>query len=72
MNHIQVSEEVATEEQCLEFLSAWRWPNGVRCPICGSDKVTRVTRKTSGDNKRSFTLPRETQGVCAKAVPLTR
>ncbi len=24
-------------------------------PICGNDKVTRITRKTAGDNKRPFT-----------------
>jgi len=56
MNLIQVATEFATEEQCLEFLSAWRWPNGVRCPICGNDKVTKITRKTTGDNKRPFTF----------------
>lgn len=55
MNLIQVANEFATEEQCLEFLSKWRWPDGVRCPICGNDKVTRITRKTTGDNKRPFT-----------------
>jgi hypothetical protein len=25
---------------CLEFLVALRWPNGVKCPHCGSKKVT--------------------------------
>jgi hypothetical protein len=55
MNLIQVAEEFATEEQCLEFLSAWRWPDGVRCTICGNDKVTKIVRKTAGDNKRPFT-----------------
>jgi hypothetical protein len=55
MNLIEVANEFATEEQCLEFLSKWRWPNGVRCPICGNDKVTRINRKTTGDNKRPFT-----------------
>jgi hypothetical protein len=55
MNLIEVANEFATEEQCLEFLSKWRWPDGVRCPVCGNDKVTKITRKTDGDNKRPFT-----------------
>ena len=55
MNLIQVANEFQTEEQCLEFLANSRWPAGVRCPICGNDKVTKITRKTKGDNKRPFT-----------------
>src|SRR6266705_3497132 len=27
-------------QACLEFLVALRWPNGVKCPQCGSKKVT--------------------------------
>src|SRR4051794_27600001 len=24
---------------CLEFLASRRWPDGVKCPVCGSSKV---------------------------------
>lgn len=24
------------EEQCRDFLVAMRWPDGIRCPKCGS------------------------------------
>src|SRR5712692_1643180 len=27
-------------QACLEFLVALRWPRGVKCPQCGSKKVT--------------------------------
>src|SRR5713101_4445498 len=27
-------------QTCVEFLVALRWPNGVKCPQCGSKKVT--------------------------------
>lgn len=27
-------------ENCKRFMVELRWPNGVRCPLCGSDKVT--------------------------------
>ena len=56
MNLIQVADEFQTEAHCLEFLANSRWPKGVRCPICGNDKITRVTRKTAGDNRRPFTF----------------
>jgi transposase-like protein len=34
----------ATEEQCREYLRRIRWPNGVVCPQCGSEKVWRTKR----------------------------
>lgn len=30
----------ADPDNCLNYLVARRWPNGVTCPRCGSDKVT--------------------------------
>lgn len=27
-------------ERCREFMVALRWPDGVRCPTCGHDKVS--------------------------------
>src|SRR5882724_9238507 len=29
----------AVPENCLGYIVARRWPNGVTCPTCGSDKV---------------------------------
>lgn len=28
------------EDRCIEYLVAKRWPNGVTCPLCGSEKVS--------------------------------
>jgi hypothetical protein len=28
------------EDRCIAYLVAMRWPDGVRCPTCGGDKVT--------------------------------
>jgi len=35
-------------DNCISYLAARRWPNGVICPICGSDSVSAFnpTRKT--------------------------
>jgi hypothetical protein len=52
---IEVTKAFATEEQCLAYLEAKRWPNGVRCLTCGSKEISRITRKVSKktDNKRA-------------------
>ncbi len=42
--------------RCLEYVVSRRWPNGVRCPICGSDKVHFLAKqlrwKCSTNHKR--------------------
>jgi transposase-like protein len=52
MNLIDVNKSFATEDQCLDFLEGMRWPDGVRCPVCGADKISRINRKTASKNKR--------------------
>jgi transposase-like protein len=54
VNLIDVAKELATDEQCLAFLEKQRWPDGtVRCPTCGNDKISKITRKTASKNKRA-------------------
>jgi transposase-like protein len=54
MNLIDVSRELATDEQCLAFLEKQRWPDGiVRCPTCGNDHISRIERRTVTKNKRA-------------------
>ena len=52
MNLIDVTTQFATDEQCLAYLEAMRWTDGVRCPICGNDGISKITRKTASKNKR--------------------
>lgn len=52
MNLIDVTKQFATEEQCLAYLEAMRWPDGVRCPVCGNNKISRITRKSRSKNVR--------------------
>ena len=61
MNLIDVSKQFQTDEQCLEYMAKMKWPDGiVRCPTCGTDKVSPVERKAASKNKRgSFSLCRE-------------
>jgi transposase-like protein len=48
-------------DNCVEYLAAKRWPNGVTCPTCGSDKVTynpsrRIWQCSSHHAKRQFSV----------------
>jgi hypothetical protein len=53
MNLIDVTKNFATDEQCLAYLESQRWPDGVRCIVCGNDKVSKITRKTKSKNVRA-------------------
>jgi len=53
MNLIDVTRELSTDEECYSFLEKQRWPNGVRCAVCGCDRISRITRKTASKNKRA-------------------
>jgi len=53
MKLIDVHKAFATDEQCLSYLENKRWPNGVRCPICGHAEVSKITRKSKTKNKRA-------------------
>lgn len=46
-NQMTLSEleaRFSTENACKSYLASRRWPNGVRCPRCGSDKVYELSR----------------------------
>ena len=32
-------------DNCIDYLAARRWPKGVICPICGSDRVSAFNAK---------------------------
>jgi transposase-like protein len=38
---IAVQNELGTEEQCLAFLEAIRWPEGLRCVECDHDQISK-------------------------------
>ncbi len=47
MNLIDVTREFQTDDDCLAYLESMRWPDGIRCPTCGGDKISKITRKSS-------------------------
>ena len=52
MNLIDIARELGTEEECFAFLEKQRWPNGVRCTVCGGERISRITRKAKSKNVR--------------------
>lgn len=41
MSQITLPKQFDTEEKCITFLETSRWPEGVRCPKCGHDRISR-------------------------------
>ena len=53
MKLIDVTRDFNTDDKCLDYLEAMRWPNGVCCIECGSVKVSRIVRESKTKNKRT-------------------
>ncbi|MBZ5504518.1 MAG: IS1595 family transposase [Acidobacteriia bacterium] len=53
MNLIDVTRTYKTDAECLAYLEARRWPQGVRCVTCGGDKISKIARRKESKNKRS-------------------
>jgi hypothetical protein len=53
MNLFDMTREFRTDDECLEFLEKQRWPDGIHCPTCGCDRISKVTRKKPSKNVRT-------------------
>ena|SRR5579859_1407534 len=50
MNLIKLMEEFgSSEDACREHLAQLRWPNGVKCPRCKTDKITPYAKRDQYD-----------------------
>jgi hypothetical protein len=47
MNLIDVTSSFKNDDDCLQYLEGMRWPDGIRCPTCGSDHISKITRKSN-------------------------
>jgi transposase-like protein len=52
MNLGRLIEQFGTDDRAREYLINIRWPNGVRCPRCGFDKVSRIGWTDRPDGKK--------------------
>jgi transposase-like protein len=42
-------QDFGSEEKCRTYLERLRWPKGVTCPSCKSDKISRITARNQFD-----------------------
>ena len=62
---IAIQKELGTEEQCLAFLEALRWPDGVRCVTCDGERISKFSTKESTRQRKN----EKTGEVEIKTVP---
>jgi transposase-like protein len=48
-NLTQLIEQFGSEDRCHDYLEGLRWPKGVRCPRCESDKISRIVKRRQFD-----------------------
>jgi hypothetical protein len=53
MKLIDVTRQFNTQDKCLDYLEAMRWPSGIACIECGSLKVSKIVREAKGRNKQT-------------------
>ena len=49
MNLPELFERFGTEEKCRDYLEELRWPEGVKCPRCESESISRITTRNQLD-----------------------
>jgi transposase-like protein len=49
MNLPELIERFGSEDRCHAYLEELRWPDGVRCPRCDSDKISRIKARRQFD-----------------------
>ena len=42
INLMSLMEKFGSEDRCFEYLEALRFPEGVKCIRCESDKISRI------------------------------
>ena len=49
MNLGKLIDRFHGEEKCRSYLEGLRWPDGVRCPRCDSEKISRIKKRAQFD-----------------------
>lgn len=45
MNLVKLADMFQSEEHCRAYMESLRWPDGVKCPRCQSDKISRSYKR---------------------------
>jgi transposase-like protein len=54
MNLVDIQKVFKTDDECMERLANLRWPMGVRCVTCGTDKVKQYSSPTKKQPNRKI------------------
>ena len=54
MNLIDIHKTFRNDDECVEYLAGLRWPNGIRCVTCGTDKVKQYVSPTDKQPNRKI------------------
>jgi transposase-like protein len=46
---VELIDRFGSEDKCHDYLEGLRWPDGVRCPRCQSDKISRIAKRRQFD-----------------------
>ena len=49
MNLVELVKDFADESKCRAYIEKLRWPDGVRCPACQSEKLSRIAARHQFD-----------------------
>jgi len=49
MNLCDLVEQYGDDTKCRKAIESLRWPDGVRCPACGSEKISRIVARNQFD-----------------------
>ncbi len=53
MNLIDVTRTFKSDDDCLAYMETMRWPEGIKCPTCGSTHISKITRKSSTRSRKA-------------------
>jgi transposase-like protein len=49
MSLVKLVDRFGSDERCRDYLEELRWPEGVKCPRCESDSISRITTRKQLD-----------------------
>ena len=49
INLVELIDRFHDEDDCRKYLEGLRWPDGAKCPRCGSDKLSRIKKRPQFD-----------------------
>jgi transposase-like protein len=49
VNLINLIERYSNEDKCRNYLEALKWQDGIKCPRCGSEKISKIKKRDQFD-----------------------